>query len=240
MSPCLRSLNNGSTASQALCGTSMNYRVLSYIWNSSSNLKKLDSGLLWMSCDWPKKGQPHSWSESSGVVGVCRKRWDENSSSKCCLCYQQPYIQPELPCERRSAAIPLGSENRLFKYLWWACRPYIFAAVMLFLRSGSKETFQLLMWEGAFDNQTEKTRFFFRRCLIHKVQLFCHTFLSVSQGWKDSGSSNCGACKRHGFQPIVSDGPDETDPWCLQAGPAPFTTGQQDWLTLQKTKPKMF
>jgi len=71
---------------------------------------------------------------------------------------------------------------------------------------------------------------FFRTCFIPKVQLFCHTFLSLSQGWKVFGSNNCRACKRHGFQHSVSDEPNETDPWRLQAGTAPLTTEQQDWF----------
>lgn len=51
---------------------------------------------------------------------------------------------------------------------------------MLFMRGASKETFQLLIWEETFGNQTEKNRFFLGDALSPKYNCFVtHFFQSL-------------------------------------------------------------
>lgn len=132
-----------------------------------------------------------------------------------CLPYRQPYIQPELAYERRSAAIPLGSKKRLFQILMMGFQTIRFLQQFYY----SWEVAQMRLFNCLCGRKHlatgQRKPDFFRRCFIPKAQLFCHTFLSLSQGWKVFGSNNCRACKRHGFQHSVSDEPNETDPWQL-------------------------
>lgn len=92
--------------------------VFCYLWNSASDLEK-HSGLLGISRDWALKGNRQLISLIGGLrtqvwwVFVERERTKVHLPSGC-LSYRRPYIWPELACERRSAAIPLGSEKRLF------------------------------------------------------------------------------------------------------------------------------
>lgn len=131
-------------------------------------------------------------------VNVCSKRNEECSFSK---------WLPDLLASSHLARTCLWEVGSYSPWVWEnivlntqdGLSGYTFLlTVILFMRSCSNETFQLLMWEEAFGNQTEKKQIFFE--MLHpKVQLFCHTFLSLSQGWEVFGSKNCRVCTRQGF-----------------------------------------
>lgn len=143
-------------------------------------------------------------SESSGVLRVCRKRWDKKSSSKCCLSYQQLYMQPELSVREGQQLFPLSLRIDCLNTFDGLSDHSFLLQLCYSWEVAQRRLFNCLCGRRHLATRQRKTDFF-RRCLILKVQLFCHTFLSVSQGGKVFGSNNCGACKSHGSQPFVSD-----------------------------------
>lgn len=191
------SLNEDSTTSQAHFCSIMNKYHYFVTYKTLS-----DSLFLQVPSDCPQKGNEQVTSLVACLrvqvwrLFAGRERREVHFPSGCWT-YWQPHVWPGLACER-SAAIPLGLSKDCFKYLRWALRLYILCNSSAIHEKLLKWDFSIAYMRGNIWQPDRENQIFLEK-LYPKVQLFCHTFLSLSQGWKVFGSKNCRACKRHGF-----------------------------------------